>query len=175
MASIAKFDVWQNTAGVSYNPVIQCVTGFVNDMSTWAAPVGSSTIITSLNAVITPKYATSKIIVQWMINGECHHDMLFRVFKNNGLAPNGQNTGNTSRWNGFVAGVYDQDQNSTPANWMVQYIESPATTASITYQIAVGASGATAYTFALNRTIGSAGADSYENMVSSYIIWEIAQ
>ena len=53
------------------------------------------------------------------------------------------------------------------------YSQIAGSTASRTYAPAVRGSGGTAYTFALNRTLGSIGADNFENTVSTGIIYEV--
>jgi hypothetical protein len=55
------------------------------------------------------------------------------------------------------------------------YIDTPQSTNAVTYQLAVGGSGASAYTFYLNRTVGNTGSDNQEIMVSSVVAWEILQ
>ena len=175
MASIIKADLWQNTQGIQYNSVIQVQTSLVNERSAWSSPVNSETIITPLSIAITPRYVGSKIVVQWMVNGELHQDNVFRIYRNGIQAPNGRNTTDSGRWSGYASAFYDQNESSTPSNWSILYFDTPNTLTQQTYSLAVGGSGATAYTFYLNRTVGTAGSDNQEVMVSSVIAWEVVQ
>lgn len=59
MVSVAKFDQWQNTAGVNYNNVIQVKTGLSNTETT----VSSGNTATMVSFDFTPKFSTSLILV----------------------------------------------------------------------------------------------------------------
>lgn len=155
-----------------------------DERSQWSAPVGlAATQILPLGLTITPKRANSLIVMQWMINGEVHYNTLWEIYLNGQLinTPGYQGTNNApsspGRWSGYVAGVYDRggDVNSTMENTFVQYSIVLNTTATMTFYPAIRGSGATAYTFNLNRTNGSVGQDSYENAISTGVIMEIAQ
>ena len=175
--STIKANTWKNSNGVVHKTVIQVETKVINDIASYSSPVGSQTIIDPLSITITPIYASSKIIVKWMINGELHQDNVFRIYKNGILAPNGQNPTVTGRWVGYASGFYDRDESTTPSNWNITYIDTPNTTNPTVYQLAVGSSSGTAYTFYLNRTVASSvtGQDAYERMVSTAIAWEVMQ
>jgi hypothetical protein len=141
---------------------------------------GNGNTISQLNLSITPQFSNSLLIMQWMINCELHHDNVFLIHKNGSLitasGEQGYNaeTGN-SRWSGFASSTYDQNENSTPENIWLQYFCVSGSKDLATFAPAVRSSSATNYTLALNRTLGSAGVDAFENMVSTGIIWEIAQ
>jgi hypothetical protein len=61
MPSYAQFDTWQNTAGVNYNSVIQMVTSGERYFN--VALTSSTLSDTGFNISITPKFATSKILI----------------------------------------------------------------------------------------------------------------
>jgi hypothetical protein len=176
MASIAKFDEWQYTNGNKVNTVIQVVNTFVTERSTWGY-TGSGGIVTALNAVITPKFSTSKILVHWMISGETNpHDTVLRVYKNGSAAPNGTNPNDSNYWAGFAPWGYDSDVSSTPRTLCLNYVDaSVGSTAATTYQISFFNANNGSGTFYLNRPVNSAGTTSYEVGTSSAIIMEIAQ
>jgi hypothetical protein len=175
--STIKANSWVNLNGIKHQAVAQLQTKIINDRGAYSSPVNSQTIIEPLSITISPLYSNSKIIVQWMVNGELHQDNVFRIFRNGSLAPNGQNTEVSGRWVGYTSAFYDQNEDSTPSNWKILYIDTPNTTAPTTYQLAVGSSSSGAYTFYLNRTVASSdtGQDAYERMVSSAVAWEIMQ
>jgi hypothetical protein len=161
--------------------VVQVQTVRSDSRTTISSPAsGNGTTITQLNLSITPKFANSRLIMQWMINGEMQYNNVFVIHKNGSLITTTGETGYNAesgnvRWSGFVSANYDQDVASTPDNWSIQYSCISGSTSAQTFSPAVKASGADAYTFFLNRTASSAGADGYENMVSTGTIWEVAQ
>jgi hypothetical protein len=142
---------------------------------------GNGVTVTDLNLTITPKFSNSLIIMTWMIHGEMHYDSVWTLHKNgllittSGYQGYNNQIGN-SRWSGVVATSYDfNDQASTPFHLFIQYAIPAENTAIRTYAPAVRSSGATAYTFYLNRPVSSGGADSYEVGVSTGVIMEIMQ
>lgn len=162
--------------------VIQTKYSRIDEMTSWSCPATVlGTVVTPLSISITPKYSDSLLIVEWMINGETYHDFGFLVYQD-GLpiitsGYQGQNNIdlNSIKYN-YVVGRYDAANNnsSTPMNYYLQYNTISGSILPRSYNIAVRAS-SSATTFWLNRTFGSAGASSYENMVSSVLIMEIKQ
>jgi hypothetical protein len=141
---------------------------------------GNGTTITQLNLSITPKFANSKLIMQWMLNGEGGHDAVFLIHKDGSLittaGATGYNSeGGNSRWSGVVAVAYDVDNSTTQSNYFIQYECLSGSTATQVFAPATRASGGTSTTFYLNRTVASAGADTQEATISNGTIWEIAQ
>lgn len=149
-------------------------------ITTTAQAGGDGTTLTQLQIPITPKFSNSKLVMQWVLQGEIHHDAGFVIHKDGSLITTAGETGynaesGNTRWSAFAASSYDQNQDSTPGTYTIQYFASAGSTSARTYAPAVKGTGASAYTFSLNRVIGSSGQDNYENLVSTGIIWEIAQ
>lgn len=171
------------TGHVLYAPgMIAQVKYFRSDVRTTYASnnSGNGTTITELNLTITPKFANSLLLMQWMINGELHHDNVFLVHRDGSLITTTNYTGYNSvagnvQYSGVMSSAYDSDHNSTSSNWFLQYAAPAVSTTATTFAPAVRASDATSYTFSLNRTLGSAGQGSYENTISTGTIWEIMQ
>ncbi len=168
----------------STDQVIQTVYARTSARNSYAAAIsGNGTTITDLNLVITPRSATSLLIVQWMINGEAtpsSWDMVYLIHQNGALVTASgyegyNNQAGNQRWSGIAAGMYDVDSDSTMANIFVQYAIPSGSMTSQTFAPAVRSANGTAQTFYLNRPVGSAGQDSYEATVSSGVIWEVAQ
>jgi hypothetical protein len=161
--------------------VVQVQTVRTDARVTFAQPLsGDGTTITQLGLSITPKFANSRLIMQWMINGESQQDTSFLIHKNGLLVTTAGETGYNAesgnvRWSGIASGFYDQNESSTPSNWFIQYSCIAASTGAMIFAPATRASNATAQTFHLNRTYLSAGADFQETLVSNGTIWEIAQ
>jgi hypothetical protein len=193
MTSTMRFDKWENTSGLTvantsasgqfYYPgsVVQVQTVRSDSRTTISSNAsGDGTTITQLNLSITPKFANSKLIMQWMINGEHHQDNVFLIHRNGSLITTAGATGYNAesgnvRWSGIASGFYDQNENSTPSNWFIQYECVSGSTATQVFAPATRASTGANYTFHLNRTFASTGADAYETMISNGTIWEIAQ
>jgi hypothetical protein len=157
--------------------VIQTVVVRNDARSTYSTnTTGNGTTVTPLNLTITPRFSSSIIICDWMINGELHQDNVFLVHKDGSLAANGYNlTSGNNRWAGLMSGFYDQNEDSTPSNWNLKYIDSSlGSIASRTYAPAVRSSSGTVYTFSLNGTISAAAQDFYERMVSIGVAYEVA-
>lgn len=141
---------------------------------------GDGTTITDLNLTITPKYSNSLLLCQWMINGELHQDNVFLIHRNGALVTTStyegyNNAQGNNRWSGIASGFYDQNEDSTPSNWFLQYLIPAGSTTATTLAPAVRSSSGSNFTLALNRTINGASQDAYERMVSTGTIWEIAQ
>jgi len=164
----------------SSGSIVQTIFVRSNTRTSYASAIsGNGTTISELNMSITPTNANNRIICQWMINGELHQDNVFLIHRDGALittpGEEGRNNVSNNRWVGYTAAFYDQNEDSTPSNWMIMYSQIAGTTASRTYAPAVRSSSGSAYTFFLNRTVGStdAGQDAYERMVSTGIIYEV--
>jgi hypothetical protein len=167
-----------DVSGSMYAPghVVQVQTVQTSVQNTYAAATGNVlTIVTPLNIVITPKKSNSKIMVQWMLNGEIHQDTLFVVMKNSTAVGFNTTSGNVYT-SGTVAGLYDTNENSTPGNFKIFWIDNNVgNTTPQTYSIGVKSTqSAVAYTLYLNRCVNSAGGDEYEALVSNGVAFEIA-
>lgn len=159
--------------------VIQTVWVRSDTRTTYASnPTGNGTTVTELNLTITPRFASSTIICDWMINGELMQDNLFVIHKDGTLqtSPAGYNTAiGNARYSGYTSGFYDQNEDSTPSNWKVTYVDnSLGSTSSRTYAPAIRSSSSGTYTLALNRTLNGSASDAYESMVSVGVAMEIA-
>jgi hypothetical protein len=162
----------------SSGSIIQTVYGRSDAFTTYAAnATGDGTTVSALSASITPTSATNRIICNWMISGEMHHDTVWLIHRNGALittaGEEGRNSVSNNRWVGFTPTPYDVDNDSTPFCFSIQYSQIAGTTSTITYSPAIRASSATARTFYLNRTVSSAGADNQENGVSTFVLYEV--
>jgi len=169
------------TAGTRIiNPgsIIQYLPVRTNAFNTYgSATTGDGTRITDLDLIITPKLASSTLIMQWMVNCEVNQDTVFLIHKNNILitAENyeGRNSVGNQGYIGYSLTNYDVDTASTMSNYFIQYAIPAFSTDTQTFSLAVRSSSATAQTFYLNRTAGSAGQAQYENAVSLGTIMEV--
>lgn len=198
----------QFETGQIYTPksVIQCKHIITEDMSSWyarnrAAPYKD---ITPLQIKVTPKFKDSKIIIQWMINGEGHQDQGFVVLKNHDYAPAGRNAQSNSdfdgeglfyqtpsinqsifyqapyrlyhpHWSVMTSMLYDQNQDSTGGNWTVQYIDQNINTLEeVVYSVAIQGTSTGDQYFYLNRNYDGDMEDAREKTVSTAVLWEIS-
>lgn len=160
--------------------VMQTVSNKVDTKAAYAfATAGNlGTIIAALNTGITTSYASSKILVQFNISFEVHHDTVFRLWRSINGGPDeaiGKNTTDANYWAGIWLPGYDADNDSTPRTNHYMYLDSPGavTSTSIIYKLMIQSGGVGAYTFYLNRSISSAGQQNYEVGTSSVILQEI--
>lgn len=166
-----------------YSPgmILQTVYVRTDVQTTYSSAItGNGTAIAALNITIVPKRADSLLLCTWMINGEIGENNVFLVHKDGALITTAgfeafnPAVGN-QRWSGMMSAFYDNDNSTTMSNYYLQYAVPAGSTASATYVPAIRASGATAQTFFLNRTIDTAGSDAREIAVSTGMIQEIAR
>ncbi len=164
--------------------IVQTVYVRTDARTTYASAIsGNGTTVTDLNITITPKFASSLLLITWMINGEfgtAAWDNVWLIHKDSALITTpgytGYNSqGGNSRWSGFVGGQYDNNASTTPENYRIQYFIPAFDTASQTFAPAVRSASGTAHTLYLNRSVSGAGQDDYEVTISTGIIQEIAQ
>jgi hypothetical protein len=158
--------------------VVQVVQKQTRTQASYSAPVsGNGTEMALLTTTITPKKAGNVVICEFTVSGEWHWDTVLVLTRNNVPLPDSTNssgaTGN--RWSGIGTNQYESngDQSSTPTTVTIVFVDKSSLSTASTYRIHVRASGATARTAYLNRTVTSAGADSYEAGVSSCVLTEI--
>ena len=169
MTSTMRFDKWENSLGQPYGTVLQVVQAVKTDTFTTSST--SMTNVTGLVASITPRFATSKILVQLTLGA---------------LDPSVDNllSGDVTR-NGAVIGVGDASGLVERTGWATGYpggnraqavsyvfLDSPATTSSTTYQarIRVFQGG-----LVLNRFNGETNSSGFSRTISSITLTEIAQ
>lgn len=140
------------------------------------AVTGAYMLITPLDIVFTPKFASSKILLQYSVFGDTSVsvDATFVIERDGNLI--GRNTTGTDRWYGSFALGYTY-VDSRPLQFNFFYYDTPATTSAITYRLAylISRSGAVAHTFSLNRPDNLSPRSQYEAGISQVMIMEIAQ
>lgn len=168
---------------VVYSPgsVIQVIQNHTYSVSATSFPASYTTFtnIPELTASITPKSASSKILIEVRWFGEftavgVAWDSMWNLKRGTTLI--GRDTWFNDRASGIggsSTSYTSTDANSTPEMAYFNYLDSPNTTSTITYNgcINCGNQAGTVYT---NRTV-AAGASSYEHGTSSVTLWEIAQ
>jgi len=87
----------------------------------------------------------------------------------------GKNTVGSSNWVGYVAAFYDNDTNSTPSNYFIEYHVPVGQCDRLDIGLAVRSSTTTAGTFTLNKAYTTNAGTNYEFAVSTVILMEIKQ
>lgn len=166
-----------------YSPgsVVQVVQTVLTTPTAVSVPASATsyTEIPSLSATLTPVSSNSKIYVMVRWFGELG-DMARTWDTMMGIKRNGTVVGQNPNSTGASVGTampslsyYANDANSTPEQCMFDYLDSPSTTAPVTYQVYVNSANG-AYTLYTNR-VAIAGNISYEYGTSTITLWEIAQ
>lgn len=167
--------IYAKTTGNSvYIPghVVQIVQGIKTD--TFSSSTAETwTDITGMAAAITPKFATSKILVHVNLSRVSGTNaVVFRVLRNGNLYNAGDVAGSRPQ---LHAAESNQGRDTNHCGQcIIHYLDSPATTSSLTYQVQVRPEGTF---FGLNRTYNDTDSNnSYNGRSSSTIILtEIAQ
>ena len=152
---------------------IQTVAENVHDIVTY--PSATSRTISPLTIRITPKFATSKILLQWMINIELGENNLFSIYRNG--IKTGYNTSVPDNiWVGAMSAAYDLNVDSTPENMYLAWIDTPNTTGVLEYTIVVRSASTSSYPVYFNRpaTGAAVGQTNREITVSFKCATEIA-
>lgn len=164
--------------------VVQFATLRVDTLAAYAVTTSAGTgaaasdrvIIDELDITFTPKFADSKVLIQYMITGEGNtNDAVWMLLRDTTII--GRNANGTARWVGFAPYMYDGNNDSTPQAQCFMYVDAPGTTSAVTYHIAYqpSSSGVVTRTFYLNRSVASTGQSNYEVGISLINIMEIAQ
>lgn len=156
MASILKFDEWQNTAGVKRGTVLQTVSVFDNTHYTFNAGSSSQVTfynVTGLSVSITPSSATSKILLLASVMVGQYTDG-FNIYLR--LARNGTGIGLSDSRGIFVAGGtamtgFRSFNGYSITGLPLNFMDSPATTSAVTYTVQVCNSGGSSYPSYVNR------------------------
>jgi hypothetical protein len=171
-----------SSGDVVYSPgsVIQVIQNHTWDQSATSIP-SSYTAFTDipLSASITPKSASSKVLVEvrWMgefSNEAATWNLMWNLKRGTtliGRNPSWPTDRNTGLMISYLS-YRDADSSSTPEGVFFNYLDSPATTSTITYTACVQTD--TAITLWTNRTVGYA-AGGHEAGTCSVTLWEIAQ
>ena len=158
--------------GVSAGKILQVVNTLTSSTASYLASNDNiGTNISPINTTITPSATSSKVWITITITFEVNHDTVFELYRNSTVI--GRNTASSSRWSGTFLPGYDTNTDSTPSTNTYTYLDSPSTTDAITYKLNVHSSNGSNHTLYLNRSISSAGQDSYEIATSSMTLMEV--
>lgn len=151
--------------------VLQVVSVTKTDVFTTSST--TFTAVTGLSASITPTSATSKILVFGMISQNAIGGNIptrYRIMRNSTAIGIGDAAGSRDRATGFwYAG--DVNGNQGTGQWAPNFLDSPATTSSVTYSIQVATS---AGSIGINRSQSDADSLGEARTASTITLMEIA-
>jgi hypothetical protein len=164
MTSTMRFDRWQNSLGQSYGTVLQVVS--VTKTDVFSTTNTTFTDITGLSATITPKFASSKILIscQMFASTPSNNTTFY------GLLRDSTDIARSTTAAVLNASAFLADIGSTHGyNIGINFLDAPNTTSSIVYKAAMRQnSGSTGF---INRR-------SFDNgfgAISTITLMEIAQ
>ena len=129
MSSIIRADKWQNALGQSYNTVLQVVSTTKTD--TASTTTQSYQDITGMSVSITPKFATSKILVLASYqtgSSNSNTTVAVRLVRDSTAICIGDAASNRTRasTNGYT---------EFQGTFSINYLDSPNTTSATTYKL----------------------------------------
>lgn len=131
--------------------------------------------LTALNTSITPQTNTSKVLVQFNVSYEATPlETAFILERVDGatVTPLGVPSTPGARIYGTKVAAYDGDSNRTQSSIVILFLDSPASTNSITYRLRSYCRDASG-TVAINRTINATDSNQYTRATSQVILQEI--
>jgi hypothetical protein len=162
-----------NTAGIAMKDSIsQAVWVRSDETQTYTStPTHNGISIDSLGIGISPHSPNSNILLTWMLNFESNENVGWIVQNNHVIQDLGFSW---QSWFVIATNNYDFDNNSTPYNICLRALVPAISTDWRIYTPAVRSTNdSTNYTVALNRTLGSTGAASYEQMICTGLALEM--
>ena len=162
--------------------LVQTVVKRVDTKVKLNVPLGATpTLLSALDITITPKFADSLLLFQYMINYECTENIVFLMCKDGALITTpkyesyNRNSGNVV-WSGLMSARYDRNIDTTPENLYLQYSTIAETTDVRTYNLGLRSNYTDGgYMFALNSNFVFTETSAVETNISVITVMEIAQ
>jgi hypothetical protein len=168
-------------AGLTTNGLPRSAITYVDQTYNQAVTQGRLTDVIPFSVTITPSSVNSKIVI--FVNWFGEHqtsagwDTVYGLKRNGSVIGPPLNTSNRTGGMAMAANSYytaSANDDSTPEALAFHYVDSPATTQPVTYQLTV-ITGTSALTLYTNRTVAdAANATDYERGTSSIIAIETA-
>ena len=162
--------------GTFYAPgtTIQTIANNIHTRNLYS--VAASRDIPEFDVVITPRFATSKILIRWVIQyspNDVNH--IWRILRNGTTI--GYNTdAGLVNWSGVASQFASSSANGgTLTNSTIEWVDTPNTTGALTYRLQFRNSSVTGVAVGINRTYDNLGTNNYENGVSFVTATELAQ
>ena len=166
---------WASEAAAAGGKVLQVVTNHVTTASSQGITINTVTNISNLSCPITPTSSSSKIMIQVIWSGEesaNSQDSIFGLKRGSTQIGSAPIVGTRSYGMTMGSGGYADENGSSGAFSVLNFIDSPATTSATTYYVTFMDKyvGVTLYN---NRTVADGDGTGYERMISSIILTEL--
>jgi hypothetical protein len=170
MTSTMRFDKWENSLGQPYGTVLQVVSTTKSDTFTMSS--STFTDITGLSATITPRSASSKILVSsnLILTQQVATNNGFGRFARNGTAIGVADAVGSRTQAAFNINSSNGDQ---PYLAAISFLDSPASTSALTYSVQIKNNGSASLW--VNRSQNDTDASFQGRYVSTITLMEIAQ
>jgi hypothetical protein len=174
MTSTMRFDEWENTLGEKYGTVLQVVQGVLTTPVTFTS--SGSWVSVGINATITPKFISSKVLVELNVcvgsNGSSSFDSGFGLFRNGTQIALPTNPG--SRMPSILPFA---DRNQSQFEMVTannSFLDTPLSTVALTYDLRAYSQSNTNAKY-INRTGADSDGFGDNRMISTITLTEIAQ
>jgi len=182
MASTLRFDKWEDTAGSSFNPVVQVKTVRLTSSAIMSSPTSWTTATdgtTPMSITFVPKLSNSLILVQWQLQGVQNNGDLVAwcaPFKDSNSMYTGESTGMVSTFN--IGDAWKQTYGTSTDNNLLNtfsghWTETNSSTSSRVYSLRVKTRSGN---FFINRSQDNNASQNYSTQGRSILtVTEIAQ
>lgn len=181
--STVRFNTWQDSGGVEVanstlgtGKILQVVSTTKTDTFSSAVASGASVDITGLSVSITPSSTSSKILVTAIVHGSRITsdvpNIPIAITRGGTLVGVGDTVGNRT----VVSGVHHTftANGSSIGNAQAVFLDSPASTSALTYQIVLRGVASTTATYCVNRTSSDTDIAGMPRPISSLTVMEVA-
>lgn len=172
--STIKTNAIQTTAGKpilnSTGSILQVVQTVKTD-TFYSATAETFYDVTGMSATITPSSSSNKVLVQFNLGKVSGlNNNLFRIMRNGSLMPGAGDAAGSRQRGHFTDSNQGRDANHS-GSLSYTYLDSPATTSAVTYQLQVMAEVVGSQGFGLNRTNSDTdGPQGYNARCSSTVL-----
>jgi hypothetical protein len=179
MTSTMRFDKWENSLGQPYGTVLQVVQAVKTNTQVSASIASGGTVdIAGLSVSITPKFATSKVLLLAQVNAVLSANGIFAGFE---LVRDSTKIGagdNDSNRVGMTASGSFNSSGANEANLTTHmtFLDSPNTTSTTLYKVRVRNPSSVSRDVYINRSISDNNtlSDSFRT-ICTITLMEIAQ
>ena len=157
--------------------VIQVVQG--NASASTTVSIGASSLSSALlSATITPKFATSKILITGQLSGSSDsksHSFFITLHRGSTNIGQGDTASNRRRCHSGIAQHVDGSNGECLGHGTINFLDSPATTSATTYNVLLSHNSGGAQSFHLNSTDLDSDSLDRPRTMSTLTLMEIAQ
>jgi hypothetical protein len=159
--------------------ILQVVQNHITSTSSVNFSTGATVDIPGFSQSITPTSSSSKILVRMRWSGEPNnannYDFVFRLKRNNTRIGEADAAGNRPIGISCIAqGYWGSDGSSTPDSSWFEYLDSPNSTATVTYQVCIRYGLSVSGTLFTNRSATDTDGEGHERLTSTITLMEVA-